>query len=137
LFIYGSLLEGETDHALLEGAERLGAAQTEPRYHLFDIGAYAAMVPDGSTSVCGEIYLAPLETRAHIDVKRQVPILFERALVKLMDGESAEAYLMSAEKVRGRRRLHHGDWRKRFLSNVPRAAPGPFVRWARGRFSNS
>ncbi len=135
LFVYGTLLEGHPDHELLAGAEPLGAAQTESTYSLIDLGAYAAMVPGGTTSVHGELYLVDLATRAQIDRRRQVPILFVRSVVRLTGGGEAEAYVMSVDQVRGRRRLRHGDWKKRFVSNVPRPAPSPFVKWARGRFS--
>jgi len=135
LFVYGSLLEGHPGHALLQQAELVGVAQTEPEYELVDLGAYAALVPFGSTAVKGEVYIADFDTRARIDRERQVPILFERSMVRLAGGEEAEAYVMSSDKVRGRRRLRHGDWRRRFEPASPRPAPSPFVTWARGRFS--
>jgi len=86
LFVYGTLLEGHPDHGLLAGAEPLGAAQTEPIYSLIDLGAYAALVVGGTTSVHGELYLVDLETRAHIDRRRQVPLLYARGVVRLAEG---------------------------------------------------
>jgi hypothetical protein len=41
---------------------------------------------------------------------------------------------MSAEQVRGKRRLAHGDFRKRFAPTLARNAPGQFVSWTRKRF---
>jgi len=137
LFVYGTCLEGQPGHALLAGAELLGTASTEATFHLIDLGAYAALVPGGATSVVGEVYVADLETRARIDRERQVPLLFERARIRLADGSEAEAYVMTTDKVRGRRRLRHGDWRRRFAPTVPRPAPSPFVTWARGRFTKT
>ena len=121
----------------MAGAEALGAARTEPSYQLIDLGAYAALVFEGSISVSGEVYGVDLEMRARLDRHRQVPILFERARVGLADGTEAEAYVMSPDQVRGRRRLRHGDWRKRFEPSVVRQDPSPFVKWARSRFSKS
>jgi len=45
----------------------------------------------------------------------------------------AHTYLMTADQVRGKRRLAHGDWRKRFAPPVTRRAGGAFVDWARNR----
>ena len=134
LFIYGTLLPGERDHALLSGAEHLGPASTEPLFQLVEVGAYAALITDGKVSVHGELYATDLQTRRQIDVARQVPILFQRAAIRLADGTSVEAYLMTADQVRGKRRLAHGDWRTRFAPPAPRRAGGPFVEWARTRF---
>ena len=134
MFFYGTLLPGERDHALLAAAQLLGPAITEPLYQLVELNVYAALIPDGKVAVHGELYAVNLETRRQIDVKRQVPILFQRATIRLADGSDAESYLMSAEQVRGKRRLAHGDWRKRFAPTVERKTPGQFVGWTRSRF---
>ena len=129
----GSMLKGQIDHSLLKGAELVGSARTGPEFELFEVGAYGALVPEGRTSVTGEVYLVSRSLLAALDVARQVPILFERVIVRLEGEEPAHAYAMRAEQVRGKRRLAQGDFRLRFASNVPRADPGPFVRWARQR----
>ena len=136
VFIYGTLLPGERDHALLGSAELLGPVATEPLYQLVELNVYAALIPDGKVSVHGELYAVDLETRRRIDVARQVPILFQRTLVRLADGSEVETYAMNPDQVRGKRRLAHGDWRKRFSPSPTsqRAAPGQLVSWARSRF---
>ena len=134
MFFYGTLLPGERDHAMLANAELLGSALTEPVYQLVELNVYAALVPDGKVAVHGELYSVDLETRRKIDVSRQVPILFQRAKVRLADGSEAETYLMNADQVRGKRRLSHGDWRKRFAPTLERQATGKFVAWTRTRF---
>ena len=133
MFFYGTMLPGERDHALLANAELLGPAQTEPLYQLVELNVYAALIPDGKVAVHGELYAVSLEARRQIDVSRQVPILFQRATIRLADGSEAETYLMTADQVRGKRRLAHGDWRKRFAPTLERQAPGQFVSWTRSR----
>jgi gamma-glutamylcyclotransferase (GGCT)/AIG2-like uncharacterized protein YtfP len=132
LFVYGTLLSGEPDNARLDGAEPLGPCRTEPAFHLVDLGAYAALEPGGSTSIQGELYRVDLRTILAIDVFREVPVLFKRVRIRLADGSEAEAYGMASDQLRGRRRLSHGDWRKRFTGHV-RPLDGPFSRWARNR----
>jgi gamma-glutamylaminecyclotransferase len=134
LFVYGTLLPGEREHALLASAELLGPALTEPSFQLVDLGLYAALIADGKVAVHGELYALTLQTRRAIDVARQVPILFQRVTIRLADGSEAETYMMNADPVRGKRRLAHGDWRKRFAPAIPHRAGGPMVAWARGRF---
>jgi len=134
MFFYGTLLPGERDHALLANAQSLGPALTEAVYQLVELNVYAALVPDGKVAVHGEIYAVDLETRRKIDVSRQVPILFQRAKIRLADGSDAETYLMTTDQVRGKRRLADGDYRKRFAPSVERPAPGRLVSWARNRF---
>jgi len=134
LFVYGTLLPGERDHALLEGAPSLGPALTEPLYQLVELNVYAALIPDGKVAVHGELYAIDLQLRRRIDVARQVPILFQRTTVRLADGSEAETYSMNPDQVRGKRRFAHGDWRKRFAPAVERTAAGPIVSWARSRF---
>ncbi len=134
IFVYGTCLPGERDHALLAGAELVAAALTEPLYQLVDLGVYAALIPDGRVAVHGEIYALTPEQRRRVDVARQVPFLFQRAAVKLANGELVEAYVMAPDPVRGKRRLSHGDWKKRFLPAVPARAGGPLVAWAKRRF---
>jgi gamma-glutamylcyclotransferase (GGCT)/AIG2-like uncharacterized protein YtfP len=133
IFAYGSLLPGERDHSLLAGAEPLGAARTAPRYTLVDLGFYPALLVGGETRVAGELYLVQKKTRFAIDVHKQCPVLFQRAVVELDDGSQAEAYFMRDEQVRGKRRLKQGSWRDRFAPE-PRTGPrSAFVEWAKKR----
>ncbi len=134
LFVYGTLLSGERDHALLASAELLGPALSLPQHQLVELNVYAALIPDGKVAVHGELYAVSLETRRQIDVARQVPILFQRTTIALADGSQAEAYVMDPDQVRGKRRIAHGDWRKRFAPTLERRPPSPIVNWTRNRF---
>ena len=135
LFDYGSLLPGERDHDLLSSAVHLGPAQTLPEYYLVELNAFPALVHGGRMEVRGELYRIDARTLQHIDARKEHPVLFQRQTITLANGESALAYLMSLEQVRGRRRLRVGDWRERF-STFPKGGPeGHWARWARDRSS--
>lgn len=135
LFVYGSLLAGERDHGVLAGAELVGPARTEAAYSLVDLRVYPALVDEGSTAVVGELYLVDAQVRRRADVCKECPVLFERKTVRLEGGEEAEAYFMDRTKVGGKRRIWNGDWRKRFAPKPRESAAGPFVTWAKGRFT--
>jgi gamma-glutamylcyclotransferase (GGCT)/AIG2-like uncharacterized protein YtfP len=129
LFIYGTLLRGEPDHDVLRGAELVGTARTERGFTLVEARAIAGLVQSGDGDVVGEIYDAPYETfRAH---EAKFPALFERREIRLADGTTAQAFLLSQDQARGLRRIRGGDWRQRFATTKPE--PGALVRWAKDR----
>jgi gamma-glutamylcyclotransferase (GGCT)/AIG2-like uncharacterized protein YtfP len=135
LFVYGTLRQGEPGHGLLAGAPLLGMATTPPEFYLVDVGPYAALVRGGAIAVTGELYRVDLQTRRAIDVDRQASVLFSRETIRLADGVEADAYLLTADQVRGRRRLADGDWKKRFTRSISPHAGGAWVAWSRGRWT--
>jgi gamma-glutamylcyclotransferase (GGCT)/AIG2-like uncharacterized protein YtfP len=132
LFVYGTLRQGEVNHGLLAGARLIGMATTPPAFYLVDLGPYAALVRGGALAVTGELYAVDLQIRRTIDVAR---LLFVRETIQLSDSADADAYLLSSDQVRGRRRLPHGDWKKRFAPRIAPRAGGAFVAWSRGRWT--
>jgi gamma-glutamylaminecyclotransferase len=120
LFVYGTMMTGQRDHATLDSAQLVGPARTEPRYTLVDVGVYAALLADGRTAIEGELYMIGQAELALVDRSCQVPYLFQRLTVALSDGTSAETHAMMMEQLRGKRRLAHGNWRERF---APRSIP--------------
>lgn len=134
--MYGLLLAGEREHPLLEGSAFLGAATTLPRYTLVDLGVYPALLDRGSVAIVGELYGISRKQRFTLDVKKEVPVLFQRIVVQLADGTAAETYAMKDEQVRGKRRLANGDWQNRFAPRPRLDTAGPFVRAARARFGS-
>ncbi|MBI4956621.1 MAG: gamma-glutamylcyclotransferase [Myxococcales bacterium] len=133
IFIYGTELPGEPDHALLAGAVLLGPARTAPGYALVELVGFAGLVAEGQGEVTGELWEMPYETLRGLDVRREVGRLFQRRHVRLADGSDAEAYVLETDQVRGKRRVRGGDWRARFAPQRPGELheAGPFVRWAR------
>ena len=135
LFVYGLLLQGEREHPLLEGAPCLGAALTAPEHTLVDLSFYPVLLVGGAVSVEGELYGVSRELRFKLDVHHQCPALFRRVTVNLADGTQAETYVMDDDKVRGKRRLRAGSWRRRFEPRKSSVPPGPMTEYARKRFT--
>lgn len=132
LLVVDALLAGEPEHGRLGGAPCIGTGRTEAGYALVDLGPYGALVREGSGTVTGELYLLERTALVALDVHREVPRLFERLSIRLHDGTVADAYVLPVDQARGRRRIASGDWRKRFMSSVPRP-PRAWSEWARKR----
>jgi len=135
LFVYGLLLQGEREHALLEGAQLLGEACTAPEHTLVDLSFYPVLLVGGHVQVQGELYSVSRELRFRLDVHHQCPALFRRIRVRLADGSEAETYAMDEDKVRGKRRLQGGSWKGRFEPRKRSVPPGPMTEYVRKRFS--
>ena len=136
LFVYGLLLRGEREHALLEGAPLLGEVLTAPEHTLVDLDFYPVLLEGGRGAVQGELYAVSRHLRFKLDVHHQCPALFRRISVQLADGTRAETYVMDEDKVRGRRRLRGGSWRGRFEARKSSVPPGPMTQCAKKRFGS-
>jgi len=111
LFVYGTLMRGESAHALLGPTARfVGEAQTEPRFTLLDMGEYPALVEGGTTAVRGELYEIDAELLAVLDRYEDVPELYERRTLRLGDRD-ALAYVMHSHLGRGVGTIASGNWR--------------------------
>lgn len=139
VFVYGSLMSGMHNHALLERyeAQRVGGvARTRPEmpWALFDLGSYPAMaVPAGEemevdakgnplTRVVGEVWEVGPAGLAALDRLEGVASRYYRRTAMLVEVETlgeypsemvlAAAYVQTWEQVQGRTRVPGGDWRE-------------------------
>jgi gamma-glutamylcyclotransferase (GGCT)/AIG2-like uncharacterized protein YtfP len=112
LFVYGTLLSGEENYALLAGARFEGVARTAAGYALADLGAYPGLVAEGAGSVAGELYAVDAATLAALDRLEDVPRLYVRIAIALAEDGTAETYLY-ARDVGAAPRIPGGDWRRR------------------------
>jgi gamma-glutamylcyclotransferase (GGCT)/AIG2-like uncharacterized protein YtfP len=110
IFVYGTLLRGEENHPQMSDAAFVRAARTEARYELVDLGGYPALLEDGHTAVSGEIYEVDDALLEALDQFEEVPWLYQRKPVQLVDG-CVEAYVMPREQAVGAPRIADGDWR--------------------------
>jgi gamma-glutamylcyclotransferase (GGCT)/AIG2-like uncharacterized protein YtfP len=133
LFVYGTLMSGEPDHARLEGARPLGPAETEPSFDLVDLGPEPALVPGGTTAVRGEVWALSPQQLAAVDVHHGHPLRYRRGAVRLADGRVVEAHLLTADQARGRRRIRPGDWKARLAPRPAAPDERPWSRFARTR----
>ena len=111
IFVYGTLLAGEPNHRLLVKAPFVGPAVTEAVFSLVDMGPFPGLVAGGGSAVRGEVYEVDAPTLARLDTLEGHPRFYRRTPILLNDGVAAEAYLLRAEQVVGRRVIESGNWR--------------------------
>ena len=132
LFVYDDWMSDRPGAARLSAARSLGPAATAPGFDLVDLGNAVSLVPGGTTSVRGELYVLDAAHLASLDVEKGHPLRFKRVRIPLQDGRQAEAYTLDPDQARGRRRIRSGDYR----AHVAPAAPvrqSNWSRWARTR----
>lgn len=98
IFVYGTLKNGHPrNFYLIQGkAKFIGEAKTKPHYMLykswFDDWPCMVEVKDG-ISVEGEVWEVNDDMLRTLDFLENVPSLFQRKTIELMDGTKADAYL--------------------------------------------
>jgi gamma-glutamylcyclotransferase (GGCT)/AIG2-like uncharacterized protein YtfP len=115
IFIYGSLLRGESAHDLISGARFLGETRTEPAWALVGVGWYPGLV-SGLLSIEGELYGVDPELLVALDDFEDHPELFVRSPIRLDDGSTAETYRLREERAAELPRLAIDSWRSRSAS---------------------
>jgi len=113
VFVYGTLLRGESNHGLLIRSHLVGTACTQAHYELIDLGGYPAMIPGGDVPVRGEVWEVDGATLTRLDELEGHPGYYRRQELRLDDGRLVQAYLLPREQARGCPRIESGDWRRR------------------------
>jgi gamma-glutamylaminecyclotransferase len=109
VFVYGTLRRGEVNHHLLAGAKYLGNHRTEPRFTMYDLGAYPGLGRGGSTMVAGEVYQVSEAVLCRLDRLEDYPRLYDRVLIASPYGR-AWIYVYRG-RIRDRPVIRSGDWR--------------------------
>ncbi len=123
IFVYGTLLRGESNHRFLARASFVAEARSEPWFELVDLGHFPALIAGGQTAVHGELYRVDDETLSRLDRLEGHPHFYTRTNIALADGVHAQTYLLPAHQAAGARRITSGSWRTRDDGSAA-AAPG-------------
>ena len=115
VFICGSALRGQPDHANLQSAQFVREAATQPRYRLHSVndGWHPAIyaVETGGISIPGEVYELTLEQFEQL-VATEPPNMYPSDVV-LQDGETLTAFLYPqalVEMYHWPDISHYGGW---------------------------
>jgi gamma-glutamylcyclotransferase (GGCT)/AIG2-like uncharacterized protein YtfP len=112
LFVYGSLMRGESNYAMLSGATFVSPACSVGSYTLVDRGFSPGLLAGGDTVVSGELYQVTRQQIERLDVFEEHPHVYRRAPISLIDGRTAHAYFL-AQPADGASVIVSGDWRRR------------------------
>ena len=112
LFVYGTLMKGESNHLWLDSVELLGQDEVQ-NAQMFDLGAYPMML-SGKGIVRGELYHVPLKTVLLLDELEGHPNYFHREFLMLKSGTEALVYLGKKESILEYPLISSGQWRDRF-----------------------
>jgi gamma-glutamylcyclotransferase (GGCT)/AIG2-like uncharacterized protein YtfP len=94
LFVYGTLMRQQPNHAELAGAQFVRVTRTMAAYSVVHVAGYPALVP-GKSEVSGELFEVDGAVLARLDVFEGDG--YRRGRVTLEDGEVAEAYLLATD----------------------------------------
>ena len=112
VFVYGTLMSGEGNHAYLDRVARFeGQARTTRNYTLYDLGLSPCMCPDGHDVVHGEVYTVGSNLLAWLD---RLEARYYRTQIELESGEPVQVYMLQpyGRLLRRAVRIESGDWRK-------------------------
>jgi gamma-glutamylcyclotransferase (GGCT)/AIG2-like uncharacterized protein YtfP len=110
VFVYGTLRRGGSNHYMLENSDFVGSHETEPRYTMFRLGQFPAVVARGVTSIIGEIYRIEDEVFSLLDELECFPHVFSRQILATPSGD---AWMYVYNRLVGTELfVAHGDWLK-------------------------
>lgn len=106
VFVYGTLMRGLRNHAMMEGAKFCSTASTLlPSYDMIQFPSSSmpghvtpGLRKNGNACISGEVFQVDDDLLAILDNFEAVGTEYERGKVMLSDGSQAWAYFLLAEK---------------------------------------
>tara|TARA_R100000278_G_scaffold26745_1_gene24508 strand:- start:2735 stop:3109 length:375 start_codon:yes stop_codon:yes gene_type:complete len=90
LFVYGTLMKGEANHSLMNGATYIGKFKTQDKWGLINLGYFPALVPH-TIEVEGELYEVDNDMLTRIDRLEGVDAgMYQRRTINIYDMETGE-----------------------------------------------
>lgn len=111
VFVYGSLRRGECHADLLAGERYLGAHRTRPRYTMFSLGDWPAIMAGGDVAIVGDVFSIDESKLAQLDSFERLPQLFVRQRIPTPYGQ-AWVYIFR-QRPTNAGTVPSGDWHKR------------------------
>lgn len=123
LFVYGTLLQGHSNHRVIEKAQFIDAAVTDPLFTMYSNGYYPAITEEPKYQIVGEVYALDDETFRDTDYlegydpKNPERGLYNRKLitVTLKSNEKAQVWVYFQKNAGPQNRMFEltiGDFHK-------------------------
>ena len=112
LFVYGSLLSGLHNHALLDNPEStlISYHTTNPEFTLVSLGSYPAVLNEGDTPIRGELYSVSQAVWEQVERLEGYPHYYGAISIPTPYGE-ARMYVLFDESPDNHLTVASGDWR--------------------------
>lgn len=110
VFVYGTLMRGESNHHLLRQARFFGPARTPPGYRLFTAGTYPVLCPGGRHAIAGEVYGITQQELILLDELEEYPRFYQRRFIGTPFGPAWIYY--QNHPPTGAQLLASGSWRR-------------------------
>ena len=115
VFVYGTLLSGESNNYLLSKSILLGE-EILPGLEMHDLGMFpACVVSSDENSVIGEVWEVTDEVFKRLDHLEGYPIFYDRIQVKTTFGQT---WVYIREKARTAPVICTGNWRERLRNEI-------------------
>lgn len=109
--VYGSLKKGYGNHRLLDTSEFLGTTDTYGEWTMYSLGGFPAIVPEGNTQICIEVYRVDRETMADLDMLEGYPSFYDRRIIDTKYGKAWIYFIGEADDYMTEDRIvEHGVW---------------------------
>ncbi len=92
VFVYGTLMNGETNHHYLQNSTPLGKA-TMKDYEMYDVGWYPAITP-GNNLIIGELYQVPIDDMLTIDMLEGEGSLYIKKCETITDAKGKTTFAL-------------------------------------------
>lgn len=74
------LKNGKVNHGVLAKSQYLGNHVTDPKYTMYDMGAYPCITLDGNTAIHGEVY--EVDSLRRTDILEGYPVYYNRTEIE-------------------------------------------------------
>jgi len=112
--VYGSLLSGFGNNALLGDSIHIGDGRTQPEFKMFSFGAFPVIAP-GKESIEVEVYEVDDQVMRSLDSLEGYPNFYDRKVIDV-DSHLGEAWIYFQDQEFEDRLPHveSGSWREHY-----------------------